>query len=222
MTEADAQPYAVTDRTRVKRKHMRGHYDRETVHRILDAGLICHVGYIFEGKPWILPTSYWREGDRVYWHGSSASAMLRRVASGVPVCFSVALLDGLVLARTAFDHSMNYRSVVAYGVAEPVTDPDHKLRVLEAFTERVIPGRWAEMRLPTEQELKATAVMSMPLDEVAAKVREGPPGQDPDNLERPIWTGVVPVHTVLGEPRPDEQTGADTPGPDYLKAIRIG
>lgn len=216
------ESYEVTERTRVKRKHQRGHYDRDTIYRILDAGIICHVGYVFDGQPYVMPTAYWREGDHVYWHASSAGAMIRRVSAGIPVCFSVALLDGFVLASTAFDHSMNYRSVIAYGNAEMVADRDKKLRVLEAFTERVVPGRWAEMRPPTEQELKATTVVSLELNEVSAKVRTGPSGTDPDGPELPIWTGVVPVHTSLGEPEADPHVKPDMPAPDYLSKMWLG
>jgi nitroimidazol reductase NimA-like FMN-containing flavoprotein (pyridoxamine 5'-phosphate oxidase superfamily) len=157
--------FVPTARTRVKRLHQRACYDRETVYGILDAGVMCHVGYVIDGQPYVTPTAYWRLDDRVYWHGSSASRMLRHQAKGVPVCFTVALMDGLVLARSAFHSSMNYRTVMALGVAEKVVEKAAKLAALEAFVERLTPGRWAESRPVTDQELKATTVLTLKLDE---------------------------------------------------------
>ena len=167
MPKAHAIPHAdfnLTPRTRVKRQGLRGAYDRETVYRILDAGLLCHVGYVIDGQPRVTPTAYWRDGDRVFWHGSSASAMLREVETGIPVCFTVAMLDGLVLARSGFHSSINYRSLMAFGHADKVTDPADKLAALVAFSERVAPGRWDEQRAVTKQELKATTVLTMRLE----------------------------------------------------------
>ncbi len=210
------------ERTRVKRQHERACYDRETVHAILDAGLLCHVGYVIDGQPYVTPTAYWREGGRVYWHGSSASTMLRRIERGVPVCFTVALLDGLVLARSGFHSSINYRSLMAFGVAEKVEDEARKLNALEIFSERLTPGRWAELRPPNRQEIKATTVMSMHLDEVAAKVRRGPPTDDEADYAHPVWAGVVPVHTVICPPEDDPRLAAGTAQPGYLKTVRIG
>jgi nitroimidazol reductase NimA-like FMN-containing flavoprotein (pyridoxamine 5'-phosphate oxidase superfamily) len=218
---AAPEAYAKTDRSRIRRNNARARYDREAVHGVLDAGLMCHVAYVFDGQPYVTSTAYWRSGACVYWHGSSASRMIRRVGGGLPVCFSVALLDGVVLARSGFHHSFNYRSVVAYGTAEEIEDTDEKLRALEVFTERLVPGRWAELRAPTEQELKATAVMRMELREVAAKVRQGPPSDDAEDMDAPVWAGVLPTHRAFGEPEPDPAMRQGIREPDYLKHIRF-
>lgn len=209
--------YAATARTRVKRMPKRGSYDRATVHAIVDAALVCHVGYVIDGRPYVTPTAHWRDGERVYWHGSSASRMLRSLKpGGVPVCLTVTHIDGLVLARSAFNHSMNYRSVMAFGEAHLVDDPDHKLRALETFTDRLYPGRWAELRPATAQELKATTVLWLDLDEVSAKVRSGPPGDDEADLAWPCWAGVVPVRTVTDAPVPEAHVPPGTPLPACL------
>ena len=214
--------FTPTPRTRIKRLHQRAHYDRETVYAILDAGLVCHVGYVIDGQPYVTPTAYWREGDRVYWHGSSASRMLRQVSSGIPVCVTVSLLDGLVLARSGFHSSINYRSLIALGEAQMVEDAAHKLAALEAFSERLTPGRWAELRPPTTQEIKATTVLSLHLEEVAAKVRTGPPADDEEDYDLDIWAGVVPLRMVADAPQADERLKAGIAAPDYLKDISIG
>ncbi|MFQ5775869.1 MAG: pyridoxamine 5'-phosphate oxidase family protein [Kiloniellaceae bacterium] len=220
----DAQPpdFPPTPRTRLRRLRVRAHYDRKTVYEILDAGLMCHVGYVIDGQPYVTPTAYWREGDRVYWHGSSASKMLRRLEQGVPVCFTVALLDGLVLARSGFHSSIDYRSVMALGMAEKVEDEGRKLAALEAFVERLTPGRWAELRPATAQEIKATTVMTLHLEEVAAKVRTGPPADDEEDYALDVWAGVVPLRTVVDPPRDDPRLKPGIAAPDYLGAIRIG
>ncbi|RMD63931.1 MAG: pyridoxamine 5'-phosphate oxidase family protein [Alphaproteobacteria bacterium] len=217
-TGPDFQP---TVRTRIRRLHQRAVTDRATVYAILDAGLVCHVGYVIDGQPYVTPSAYWREGTHVYWHGSSASRMLRTLCEGVPVCFTVAMLDGLVLARSGFHSSLNYRSVMAFGVAEALTDEAHKLAALEAFSERLTPGRWAELRPPTAQELKATTVMRLNLDEVACKVRTGPPGDDEADYALDVWAGVVPVTTMIGPPQDDPRLKPGVATPDYLKKIRI-
>ena len=225
MTPPSDEPlanFAPTPRTDVKRQSLRAHYDRETVYGILDAGLMCHVGYVIDGQPYVTPTAYWRAGERVYWHGSSASKMLRNLEKGVPVCFTVALLDGLVLARSGFHSSINYRSLMAFGTAEKVEGDERKLAALEAFTERLTPGRWAELRPVTEQELKATTVMSMKLEEVVAKVRPGPPSDDEADYALDIWAGVVPVKNVIGEAEDDPRLIAGIAQPGYLKKVRIG
>ncbi len=225
MTPPSDEPlpdFAPTPRTRVKRQGMRAHYNRETVYGILDAGLMCHVGYVIDGQPYVTPTAYWRAGERVYWHGSSASKMLRRLENGVPVCFTVALLDGLVLARSGFHSSINYRSLMAFGTAEEVEGDERKLAALEAFTERLTPGRWAELRPVTKQELKATTVMSMKLEEVVAKIRPGPPADDEADYALDIWAGVVPVKTVIGEAEDDPRLTVGIAQPGYLKKVRIG
>lgn len=217
--ESDFQP---TARTRLKRLRERGHYDRETVYGILDAGLVCHVGYVIDGQPYVTATAYWREGNRVYWHGSSASKMLKHLKGGVDVCFTVSLLDGLVLARSGFHSSINYRSVMALGRAELVADRDEKLAALTAFVEQLTPGRWAELKPPSEQELKATTVIALELDEAVAKVRTGPPHDDEEDLGLPVWAGVVPVTTSIGAPEADPLLAPEIPAPDYLRRIAIG
>jgi nitroimidazol reductase NimA-like FMN-containing flavoprotein (pyridoxamine 5'-phosphate oxidase superfamily) len=215
-------PFAITERTRTKRLPERGHYDRDTVYAILDAGLICHVGYTFQGQPYVTPTAYWREGDHLYWHGSSASRMLRTLSGGIAACVTVTHLDGLVLARSAFHHSMNYRSVMALGVAHLVTDPDEKTAALRAFTERLVEGRWAQIRPPTSQELKATMVLRMQLEEVSAKIRSGPAKDDDEDYGLPHWAGVVPVHVSVGDPIPDERLDPSITLPPSLRRIRLG
>jgi nitroimidazol reductase NimA-like FMN-containing flavoprotein (pyridoxamine 5'-phosphate oxidase superfamily) len=211
-----------TERTRVKRSFERGRYDRETVHAILDAGLMCHVGYVIDGQPYVTPTAYWREGDHVYWHGSSASKMLRHLKEGPRVCFTVALMDGLVLARSGFHTSVNYRSVMAFGVAEVVSDPAVKLAKLEAMMERIVPGRWPGLKPPTAQELKATTLVGLKLEEVAAKVRSGPPIDEPEDYALDVWAGVVPTTTVIGAPEDDPKLKAGVAVPENLSGIRIG
>ncbi len=215
--------YPPTERTRIKRQHERALYDRKTVHEILDAGLLCHVGYVIDGQPYVTPTCYWRQGERVYWHGSSASKMLRRQAQGVvPVCFTVSLLDGLVFARSGYNSSINYRTVMAFGEAEQVTGEAEILATLEFFQERLTPGRWAELRPVTDQELKATTVMSLELKEVAAKVRPGPPGDDEAEYGLPVWAGVVPVHYRIGAPEDDPHLTPGIAQPDYLGTVKVG
>lgn len=199
------QPTSPTDRTRVVRMPQRGVYDQETVHRILDEGLVCHLGYTLDGQPFVIPTMYAREGDQLYIHGSAASRTLRQVGAGIPVCVTVTLTDGLVLARSVFNHSMNYRSVVALGVASLVESPAEKLEALRGFTEKLLPGRWAETRPPTEQELKATSVLRLPLSEVSAKVRSGPPKDDEADYALPVWAGVIPLRLVAEAPIRDER-----------------
>ena len=218
-TQIDFPP---TEHTRIKRLHQRAHYDRETVHAILDAGLICHIGYVIDGQPYVTPTMYWRHEDRVYWHGSSASKMLRHLQSGPRISFTVALMDGLVLARSGFHSSVNYRTVMAYGNAELVSDPAAKLTALEDMMERIVPGRWPDLKPPTPQELKATTVVSMELEEVAAKVRDGGANDEPEDIALDVWAGVVPVTTVLGAPidNPDLRPGIAVP--ENLKQIRFG
>jgi uncharacterized protein len=209
--------YTRNEKTRVRRLHERGYYDRETVHRILDAGFICHVGYLIDDQPYVTPTSYWREGERLYWHGSSASRMLRTVAKGIKVCLTVTHVDGLVIARSGFHHSINYRAVMAFGTAEKVEDDAHKLAALEAFVERLFPGRWATLRPVTPQELKATTVLSMPLDEVSAKIRVGPPKDDEEDYALPIWAGVLPLTLTPGVPEADPLNLAGLALPEHVR-----
>ncbi len=192
-----------TDRTTLKRLPKRGVYERELVYQILDEAFLCHVGFVVDGQPFVIPTGFGRIGDSLYIHGSQISRMLRALAGGIDVCVTVTLLDGLVLARSAFHHSMNYRSVVVFGRAALVDEKEAKLAALRAFSEQVIPGRWDEAREPTDQELKATAVLRLPLEEASAKVRTGPPIDDEEDYGLPIWAGVLPLSLVPGEPVPD-------------------
>ena len=211
---SDFQP---TPRTQVKRLAKRGHYDRETVYQILDAGFVCHVGFSVDGQPYVIPTNYGRSGDVLYLHGSAASRMLKTVSGGVPVCVTVTLVDGLVMARSAFHHSVNYRSVVILGTAQLVEDPAEKREALHIFTEHVMKGRWNDVRQPAEHELKATTVLSLPLVEVSAKVRTGGPVDDEADYELPVWAGVLPLETVAKPAVPDGRCKPGLPVPEYLK-----
>jgi nitroimidazol reductase NimA-like FMN-containing flavoprotein (pyridoxamine 5'-phosphate oxidase superfamily) len=193
-------------RTKVSRLPARGVYDRDAIEQILDEALFAHLGFVHQGQPFVIPTLHARVGDKVYIHGSAASRAVRTLSSDVPACLTVTLLDGVVLARSAFHMSMNYRSVVVLGNAIPVEGPDERLRALEAFVERMVPGRWDEVREPTRQELNGTRVLAMSLDESSAKVRRGPPEDDPDDLAFPVWAGVIPVHTTAGTPIADDDT----------------
>jgi nitroimidazol reductase NimA-like FMN-containing flavoprotein (pyridoxamine 5'-phosphate oxidase superfamily) len=206
-----------TQRTQVKRLPDRGAYDSETVFKILDEGLICHVGFSVDGQPYVIPTGFARVEDTLYIHGSAASRMLRTLAEGVQVCVTVTLLDGLVLARSAFHHSMNYRSVVMLGRATLVSDAAEKIKALEAFTEHIVRGRWNDVRLPTESELKATTVLALPLAEVSAKIRTGPPKDDAEDYDLPIWAGVVPLTITSAAPIADPRLKAGLEPPAYAK-----
>ena len=208
-----------TERSRVKRHHERGAHDFETIASILDSAFLCHVGYTIDGLPYVTPTSYWRENDLVYWHGSSASRMLRTLEGGIDCCFTVAIVDGLVLARSAFNHSVNYRSVMLFGEAHKIEQAAEKRRQLELFTERMYPGRWKELRPVTAQELKATTVLSMKIGEGAAKVRSGPPKDDAEDYSWPVWAGVVPIRAVHGLPTADPTLAADMAVPAYLSGL---
>ena len=196
-----------SQRAQVRRLPDRAAYDRETIHAILDEGLVCHVGFVSEGQPHVIPMSYGRDGDRLLLHGSSASRLVRGLEAGWPVCLTVTLLDGLVLARSAFHHSLNFRSVVMFGRATPVDDPAAKSAALRAISEHVIPGRWEEVRPPNARELAATAVLEVPIEEASAKIRTGPPRDDPEDLSLRVWAGVLPLETIPGEPVPDEAGG---------------
>ena len=209
-----------TDRTQVKRLPKRGHYERETVCSILDTAFVCHVGFSVDGQPFVIPTNFGRSGDTLYLHGSAASRMLKTLSGGVPVCVTVTHVDGLVLARSAFHHSVNYRSVMILGKAQVVEDPAEKMKALRIFTEHVMKGRWNDVRIPTEQELKATIVLSLPLEEVSAKVRTGGPVDDEADYALPVWAGVLPLETVAKPPLPDAQRKNDPPIPEYLKDYR--
>jgi hypothetical protein len=209
--------FTPTQRTQVHRLPKRGVYDREAVYRILDEGLVCHVGFVAEGKPVVIPTGYGRAGDTLYIHGSTASRMFRALGDGADVCITVTLVDGLVLARAAFDHSMNYRSVVIFGKATELEDPTAKREAMRAFTEHVMPGRWQEIRQPSEKELQATTVMAIPLEEVSAKVRSGPPIDDEADYALPVWAGVLPLELTPQTPRPDDRLPREIAVPEYVR-----
>jgi uncharacterized protein len=201
-----------TPRTTVKRLPKRGVYDRDVVYSILDEAFLCHAGFVVDGSPVVIPTIHWRQGDTLYFHGSAASRMLRNLRNGVETCVTVTLLDGLVIARSAFHHSMNYRSVVVYGTAREVTDRDEKIRALDSLVEHVVRGRSREVRAPNESELRVTTVLALPIGEASAKIRTGGPVDDEEDYALPVWAGVVPLRLVAGEPVADREVGVDVPG----------
>ncbi|HWW17684.1 MAG TPA: pyridoxamine 5'-phosphate oxidase family protein [Candidatus Saccharimonadales bacterium] len=216
MTES----FTPTERTRVVREPHRGAYDRETIYKILDEGFVCHVGFATDGQPFVIPTLYARVGDAIYFHGSAASRMLRGAANGVAVCVTVTLTDGLVLARSVFNHSMNYRSVVALGRATLVDAATEKLEALRAFTEKILPGRWEDARQPNEKELKATSILKLPLTEVSAKIRSGPVQDDEEDYALRVWAGIVPLHLQAEAPIRDERCDPGIPTPAYAADYR--
>ncbi len=234
MTSSDAFP--IDDRNRVRRMGKRAHYDRETIHPILDTAMLCHIAYVVDGQPFCTPTGFWREDDTLYWHGSSASRMLRAQADGVPVCLTVTHMDGLVMARSGFNHSVNYRSVMAFGTARRIEDEATKLRAMDAFVDRYFPGRAASLRPPTTQEVKATAILAMEIEQASAKIRATSPGDDEADFTWPVWAGVIPLRTVVGAaedcPRlpvglvPSTDLAPYAPGrvvdDAYLEAVRTG
>jgi nitroimidazol reductase NimA-like FMN-containing flavoprotein (pyridoxamine 5'-phosphate oxidase superfamily) len=213
-----AEPYSPTARTRVTREPERAVYDRAAAYQVLDEAFICHVGFVVDNQPFVIPTGYGRSGDNLYIHGSAASRMLRNLDQGIAVCVTVTLLDGLVLARSIFNHSMNYRSVVVLGTAVAVEDPGEKLQALRALSEHILPGRWEESRQPNERELKATLVMRLPITEFSAKVRTGPPIDNEEDYSFPTWAGVVPLQTVAGSPINDPKLDPKTRVPDYVRS----
>jgi uncharacterized protein len=200
-----------TPRTRVVREAQRAVYDRETVNQILDEAFLCHVGFVVDGQPYVIPTSYGRDGNVLYIHGSAASRMLRNLDQGAPVCITVTLLDGLVLARSIFNHSMNYRSVLILGTATLVDDPTEKIAALRALSEHILPHRWADARQPNERELKVTSVLRIPIEEFSAKVRVGPPVDDEGDDSFPTWAGVIPLENVAGAAIPDDRCRRELP-----------
>jgi nitroimidazol reductase NimA-like FMN-containing flavoprotein (pyridoxamine 5'-phosphate oxidase superfamily) len=204
-----------TERTRVVREPHRGVYDRDAAYQILDEGFICHVGFVLDGQPFVIPTGYGRDGDNLYIHGSAASRMLRNLDKGVPVCVTVTLLDGIVLARSIFNHSMNYRSVVVLGTAVLVGNAEEKLAALRTISEHIVPGRWPESRQPYEKEIKATSVMRLPITEFSAKVRQGPPIDDEEDYTFPTWAGVIPLRMEAGDPIDDARLVAGQTVPEY-------
>jgi nitroimidazol reductase NimA-like FMN-containing flavoprotein (pyridoxamine 5'-phosphate oxidase superfamily) len=204
-----------TDRTKLKRLPKRGHFDRETVYGILDEGFICHVGFAVDGQPFVIPTGYARVDDKLYIHGSQASRMLRSLAGGLDACVTVTIVDGLVLARSAFHHSMNYRSVLVFGHATLVDDPKEKYDALVALSEHIVRGRWADVREPNEEEMIQTTVLCLPMEEASAKIRTGPPLDDEEDYSLPMWAGVVPLKLIAEQPINDPRLPAEIPIPDY-------
>ena len=207
-----------TPRTQVIREPERGVYDRETAYQILDEGFLCHMGFAVDGQPYVIPTSYGRKGDELFIHGSAASRMLRHLDEGVAVCVTITLLDGLVLARSLFNHSMNYRSVVVLGTATAVKNPVEKLAALRVLSEHILPGRWDEGRQPNDKEMKATLVMRVPIEEFSAKVRQGPAIDDEGDYAFPVWAGVLPLETIAGMPIHDARLDPAIPLPAYLES----
>ena len=212
--------FTPTERTKLKRLPKRGHFDLGTVYGILDEGFICHVGFAPEGRPVVIPTGYARVNDKLYIHGSQASRMLRTLSGGVDACVTVTLIDGLVLARSAFHHSMNYRSVVIFGRATLVEQREEKMAALLALSEHIVRGRWAEVREPTEQELVQTTVLEMPMSEASAKIRTGPPLDDEEDYALPVWAGVLPLRLETGEPVKDPRLPEGIEVPDYVLNYR--
>ena len=214
--------FTPTERTQVKRLPKRGMYDRETVFKILDEAFVCHVGFVVDGQPYVIPTNFGRVGETLYLHGSAASRMLRTLSEGIPVCVTVSLIDGLVLARSAFHHSVNYRSVVVLGTARLVEDPTEKMDALRLFTEHIMKGRWEQIRWPTELEMKGTTVLALPIEEVSAKVRTGDPKDDEEDYELPIWAGVLPLQLTPGTPIPDTRLKAGIAVPENVAKYSRG
>ena len=213
--------FATTERTTLKRLPKRATYERDIIYQILDEGFVCHVGFTVDGQPVVIPTAYGRAEDTLYIHGSVASRMLRTLADGIQVCVTVTLLDGLVLARSAFHHSMNYRSVVVFGTASAAEDAMEKARALLTFSEHVIPGRWSEVREPNENELKKTLVLRIPLTEASAKIRSGPPIDDEADYDLPVWAGELPLSLVAGEPIADSRLLPGVEVPAYIRGARV-
>ncbi|MGJ4928988.1 pyridoxamine 5'-phosphate oxidase family protein [Bradyrhizobium sp. HKCCYLS2038] len=222
MFEQSVASYPVDDTNRVKRRHQRAHYDHATVHALLDAGTLCHVSYVIDGQPYCTPTLYWREATTLYWHGSSASRMLRNLSEGQPACLTVTRLDALVLARSAFHHSADYRSVMAFGHARLIDDEAEKARALTMMVDRLFPGRTAMLRPTTEQEIKATSVVSMQIDKASAKIRAAGVIDDEEDYALPIYAERIPVRTVLGAPEPDGRLLAGVTRPATLSGFNAG
>jgi nitroimidazol reductase NimA-like FMN-containing flavoprotein (pyridoxamine 5'-phosphate oxidase superfamily) len=215
------ETFTPTNRTQVRRIAQRGVYDRQEVYAILDEGYVCHVGFAIDGQPYVIPTGYARLGDEIFIHGSPASRMLRALGDGVDVCVTVTLVDGFVFSRSAFHHSMNYRSVVILGRARVLADPAEKMIALRRFTNHILPGRFEEVREPSDQELRGTMVLALPLDEVSAKVRKGPPLEEERDIPLPAWAGVVPLRTVPGTPEPMDDLVPGVPELDRARFTRF-
>ena len=216
-----AAAFEKSRRNKLGRHPERGRYDREAVYRIVDEALVCHVGFVQDGQPFVIPTLHARDGDRLLLHGSAASRMIKHLGAGNPACVTVTQLDGLVLARSVFNHSINYRSAVLFGTGEAIVEPEAKREALHRFMERLLPGRWADVREPNEQELKATGVVAIPISSASAKVRQGPPGDEPEDVGLPAWAGVLPVRSSYGEPEPAPYGLPDREIPGYLAAFIV-
>jgi nitroimidazol reductase NimA-like FMN-containing flavoprotein (pyridoxamine 5'-phosphate oxidase superfamily) len=210
-----------TTRTELRRMPSRGSHDRETIHRIFDAGFLASVGFCKDGQPFVIPTLYGREGDKLYLHGSAASRLLCELETGLPVCVCVTLVDGLVLSQSAFHHSMNYRSVVSFGTARSIEEPVQKIEALRIISEHVVPGRWKDVRAPSEQELRATKVLKFSIDEASAKVRTGPPLDGEGDYGFPVWAGVLPLAMRCEAPIPDERLADGIEAPDYVRLYDV-
>ncbi len=215
--------FPVTPRNRVRRRPQRGHYDHATVYRVLDAAMLCHIAYVIDGQPYCTPTAFWREGDHLYWHGSAASRMIRAEAKGIPVCLTVAHMDAIVLARCGFNHSINYRAVMAFGRAAPVTGDAAKRRAMDAFIDRFFPGRAAALRAPTAQEVKATTILGMRIEDASAKIRDVGVHDEEVDYAHPVWAALIPLATVLGAPEecPRQMPGV-TAAAGGMAAYRAG
>ena len=222
MLDTEAPSYGTDQRNRVKRRHDRGFYDHETVHRLLDAAALCHVAYVVDGQPYCTPTLFWREGTRLYWHGSSASRMLRNLTEGESACLTVTHFDSLVLARCGFNHSADYRSVMAFGHAKLVREPEEKRRALVMMVDRLFPGRTAQLRASTGQEIKATSVVTMEIERAAAKIRAKGVADDEEDYALPIYAERIPVRTVIGEPEPCPRLLHNVARPAGLAGYRAG
>jgi nitroimidazol reductase NimA-like FMN-containing flavoprotein (pyridoxamine 5'-phosphate oxidase superfamily) len=209
-----------TRRSKLRRLPNRGSHDAESIHAILDAGFVAHVGFQTDGQPFVIPTLYGRDGDKLYLHGSSASRMLTELEKNIPACLTVTLVDGLVLARSAFHHSMNYRSVVAFGITQKVKDEERKLCALRRISEHLLPGRWGDVRAPTEKELKATTILEFTIEEASAKIRTGPPLDEEADYGLPVWAGVLPLTLQAKLPIPDLQVAEDIKLPGYVLQFR--
>jgi nitroimidazol reductase NimA-like FMN-containing flavoprotein (pyridoxamine 5'-phosphate oxidase superfamily) len=208
----------LTERTKLRRLPNRGSHEADIVNSILDAGFLAHVGFQVDGQPFVIPTLYGRDQDKLYLHGSAASRMLRQLETGVPACVTVTLVDGLVLARSAFHHSMNYRSVTAFGIARKIVEPEAKARALQIVSERLIAGRWKDVRGPTEKELKATSVLEFSIEEASAKTRSGPPLDDEEDYDLPIWAGILPLSLQAKAAVPDPRLPDGAKPPEYVLA----
>lgn len=215
-------PFIPTARSRLKRGHERGHYDEATIHDILDSAILGHVGYTIDSQPFVTPTFFWRRKNCLYWHGSSASRMIRQQAEGIDVCMTVTLLDGLVIARSAFNHSANFRSVMAFGRTRLVTEEEERNRELDRFVERLLPNRLASLRPSHPQELKATALIAMEIAEAVAKIRSGPPEDAEEDYALDCWAGVLPIQQLIGSPLADPRLRADIAKPDHLEVFQPG